>query len=209
MNSPKIKIIAIVLSLLIHLSFLFSMESKENFSDKEVVAQNSGRVVFNIPQKKELVKKQEVKKKKEKPKEDKLAKKKEKPKPQKEEKVAQKEQEIIEEKTMQKSTSNDNTLTKEAIAAKKDLFLSQIKERIDKNKVYPKTARRRGIEGEVHVKFVIDKTGKLLNIKILKGSEVFYGSAEDAIKSSFPIEVPKELVLEKFQFELTLSYNLV
>ena len=42
-------------------------------------------------------------------------------------------------------------------------------EEVGKKIIYPKNARRLGIEGKVFVEFVVDKTGELTNIRIVKG----------------------------------------
>ena len=39
---------------------------------------------------------------------------------------------------------------------------------INKEKKYPKTARREGVEGEVRVSFVIDKSGNITDVKTIK-----------------------------------------
>lgn len=205
MDSLKLKVIAVVLSLAVHLSFLLGNEKAENFSTNEVVTQNSGRVVFNIPQKKKPV----MEKPKPKPKKITKKPKKKKPEPKKVEKPVKKTQEIIEERIVQNtSTSNNQPLTKNEIAAKKNVFFSKIKELINKNKSYPKTARRRGIMGSVLVKFTLNNNGELSGFEILGGKKVFFKSAKLAIEKSFPLKIPKELSRETFEFELTISYSL-
>jgi periplasmic protein TonB len=39
---------------------------------------------------------------------------------------------------------------------------------INKERKYPKSARREGVEGEVRVSFVIDKTGNITDVKTIK-----------------------------------------
>jgi TonB family protein len=61
---------------------------------------------------------------------------------------------------------------------------------ISKSLVYPKLAKRKGIEGRVFVQFVIDKTGKPTDIKILRG--IGAGCDEETIRliSESPLWVP-------------------
>lgn len=214
MDNLKVKLFAIGLSLVFHLSFLFGSLEKKNFSDKKTETQNSGKVVFTIPQKKEVVKKKpkpkKIPPKKTPPKKKPPEKKAKKVEPVKEEKVVEKPQEVVEEKVVQKATSTDqNKITKDEIRAKKNLFYSQIKERINKNKVYPKTAQRRGIQGDVTVRFLINSNGELVDIRIVNGKKVFKESALSAIKNSFPIKVPSELKEKKFELELVIEYRLI
>jgi TonB family protein len=45
---------------------------------------------------------------------------------------------------------------------------------------YPAEARETGIEGEVFVEMVIDETGKVSNVRVLRGPQIFHDSAIDA-----------------------------
>jgi protein TonB len=65
--------------------------------------------------------------------------------------------------------------------------ISMLKKRIEKNKRYPKMAKRRGLNGKVSVKFKINKAGRVSNIST-KGSKIFLKSAKSAIEKSFPID---------------------
>ena len=42
---------------------------------------------------------------------------------------------------------------------------------ISKNIVYPKSAREKGIQGTVLVEFVVEKDGKLSNIKVIRSAD--------------------------------------
>jgi protein TonB len=46
--------------------------------------------------------------------------------------------------------------------------------------VYPEIARRAGIEGVVFIQILVDKTGKVRDVKIVKGPEMFHESAKEA-----------------------------
>ena len=51
---------------------------------------------------------------------------------------------------------------------------------IKKKLKYPKQARRMGVEGKVYVQFIIDKTGAITNVKVMKG--VGAGCDEEALR---------------------------
>lgn len=51
---------------------------------------------------------------------------------------------------------------------------------IRKNLVYPEQARRMGIEGKVYVEFVVDKTGKITDVRAIKG--IGAGCDEEAVR---------------------------
>jgi protein TonB len=53
-------------------------------------------------------------------------------------------------------------------------------EYIQKNLTYPEQARRMGIEGKVFVEFIVDKSGKLTEVKALKG--IGAGCDEEAVR---------------------------
>lgn len=51
---------------------------------------------------------------------------------------------------------------------------------IKKNLKYPRQAKRMGIQGKVFVKFVVDKTGELTNIQVIRG--IGGGCDEEAVR---------------------------
>ena len=51
-----------------------------------------------------------------------------------------------------------------------------------KNLVYPELARENGIEGRVHVEFIVEKDGSITNIKVVRGRELGHGIPEEAIR---------------------------
>ena len=64
---------------------------------------------------------------------------------------------------------------------------------LQKNVVYPKMARRMGVEGKVYVQFVVGKDGSLSDVKVLKGLGA--GCDEEALrvmKLSPPWKVAKQ-----------------
>lgn len=97
----------------------------------------------------------------------------------------------------------------ELMQAKRDMFMATLTKEINKNKTYPKSARRRGIEGNVEISFEICSNGNVDNITVISGKETFKKSAIEAIAKSFPIEVEKTLFDFPHKFTVTLAYNLI
>lgn len=93
--------------------------------------------------------------------------------------------------------------------AKQNLFIQQLREQIDKNKSYPMTARRRGIEGYVEMRFVLHANGTVDNISFIDGRTIFQNSAHQAIAKSFPVNVEKELFSFPKEFKIKLLYTLI
>jgi protein TonB len=94
------------------------------------------------------------------------------------------------------------------IELKKQKFYELIKTTISKNKKYPKKAIKRATQGYVKVTFKISKDGKLLDIKVFDGKNIFYKSVKKAIKDSFPIKVEDDLFNDDFALTLTVKYIL-
>lgn len=92
-------------------------------------------------------------------------------------------------------------------AAKKNAFLSQIRIRINSNKSYPRIAQRRGMQGSIHVSFVLKANGNVGNISV-KGPKVFHTSARNAVKRAFPINVKNAPLSLPTTVNLTLRYQI-
>lgn len=61
--------------------------------------------------------------------------------------------------------------------AQKNQFLANIRAKINKNKFYPRIAKKRRMQGSVKVKFTILRSGKVGHISVL-GPKVFHSSAK-------------------------------
>jgi protein TonB len=97
---------------------------------------------------------------------------------------------------------------KALLHARQDRFLAHLAERINRNKSYPKSARRRGIEGSVKVGFQLSSDGNVGNITLISGKKVFEKSAFEAIAKSFPMEVDTAIFDFPKEFKVTLAYVL-
>ncbi|CAM3352124.1 energy transducer TonB [Helicobacter labetoulli] len=88
-----------------------------------------------------------------------------------------------------------------------DENFSQIKRAIDRKNKYPNMARKRGLEGEVIVEFVIYKDGKVASIRIIKPCphDPFNVAALNAIKKAQG-DFPRLSVTTKI--ELPIVYEL-
>ncbi len=149
---------------------------------------------------------------------------KEKPKEHTREKITLQE-EVIEEitQTQEAETNNaaDNENTEEVISNKASiaggggsqaylnedsLLFLMIKNSIDKYNQYPKIARKRIIEGDVIIEFIIFKNGTVDKINIIKGAHnILNESAINAIKKASK-EFPN--MEQDTRIKITISYNL-
>jgi len=108
------------------------------------------------------------------------------------------------------STSNIgvNTHTTEIVDTKKQRYYTLVKRTIAKNKRYPRSAIRRGMQGVVKVRFVLSPNGELLQIKSLNGNKIFYNSIKEAIQRSFPLAPPPNLFYENIEISFDMVYKL-
>ncbi|WP_294956448.1 energy transducer TonB [Sulfurovum sp.] len=91
--------------------------------------------------------------------------------------------------------------------AQKNRFLSQVRARINRNKSYPRIAKRRGMQGSVNVHFTILPSGNVGHIAVT-GPKVFHASARKAIERSFPVNTKHIPVSLPKTVNLTLRYQL-
>jgi protein TonB len=95
------------------------------------------------------------------------------------------------------------------LESRQESFFLKLRELINQNKSYPNSARRRGVQGNVEVKFSILENGNVDNIELVSGQSIFKNSAQEAIKKSFPIKVDKTLFSFPKEFKITLAYVLI
>ena len=211
-------------------------QKDDNFSDKKIDKPNTVSISMvsivkqKTPQKKEKIKKVVKKKKPVK----KVLKKKPIPKPKKvipKEQIVQKEPEVVEEVVKEKEpeekivkneqsvqetqevkqqvvTRNQEVINQDEIKAKQNLFFTKLRNKINENKSYPRSARRRGIQGSVEVKFCVQSDGNVKNVEFVSGKQIFKKSALKAIKDSFPIEVDATLFNFPKEFRISIDYIL-
>lgn len=91
--------------------------------------------------------------------------------------------------------------------AQKNEFLANIRTKINKHKSYPRIARKRGMQGTVNVKFTILKNGNVGNISV-SGPKIFHKSAQQAVKSAFPINVKNAPISLPKSINIKLRYQI-
>ncbi|OCL89743.1 energy transducer TonB [Arcobacter porcinus] len=156
---------------------LSSVDIQKKPVEEEVVEEEIIEKIVEKPAQK--VVKKEVKKPK-----------KEKPKKKPEKKVVQKE-EVIKDQVITQDTVNQVKA-----AEMEDLYLGKIKHIIEKNKKYPRAAKRLKHEGKVTISFDILADGKIVNIRIIENSK--YKTLDQATMElleniAFFDAIPKEL----------------
>lgn len=110
---------------------------------------------------------------------------------------------------LQQREAEQMLVAKKEKEAKQNLFIEQLRERINKNKSYPMTARRRGIEGSIEMQFYLLHNGHVKDIRYISGKTLFEKSAIEAIQKSFPMDVDKKLFTFPKEFKIKLVYDII
>jgi protein TonB len=92
-----------------------------------------------------------------------------------------------------KQNIQNSSSSKKNLNRQKSSFLSNIRETINSNKIYPRRAKRMGIEGVVRVTFDIDSNGNVLNIRATNAPTILKKAVIKAVKNSFPVDIPESL----------------
>lgn len=95
------------------------------------------------------------------------------------------------------------------VSAELQAFKTALRAKIQQNLRYPSAARRRGMEGEVDVRFVLETSGSIRDIAIRNGESIFHDAARLAVASAAGMKVPEPLA-SRFPDELavTLEFRL-
>ncbi|PLY16223.1 MAG: hypothetical protein C0631_04170 [Sedimenticola sp.] len=71
-------------------------------------------------------------------------------------------------------------------------YIAEILSRIEREKFYPNSARRKGIQGNIHVSFTLTCAGYAENIEINRGHKLLQKGALNAIEKAQPLPSPPE-----------------
>lgn len=108
-------------------------------------------------------------------------------------------------KKIKQASSGKTSTKKQKVQANKSW--PELQAKINKNKMYPRIAKKRRMEGSVEIKFTISSAG---NVKILsqKGRKIFYKSARRAVEKAFPVNPLKAPIELPSTITLKLHYVL-
>ncbi|MCW8956070.1 MAG: energy transducer TonB [Gammaproteobacteria bacterium] len=92
----------------------------------------------------------------------------------------------------------------------KDEYMRILAAHIDKHKFYPRSARRRHIEGLVGVSFDLLKNGQILNLHTFSGHPTLQKASMDSIRSALPMPPRPEslLALNTMKIEYSMQFAL-
>ncbi len=87
-------------------------------------------------------------------------------------------------------------------------YLTEVMAHIEKHKWYPKAARRRGVEGEVHVRFVLHHDGSTEGLRVESGPSMLVAAARKAVEKAMPMPSPPAGVHCPLECEFRMRFNL-
>ena len=125
-------------------------------------------------------------------------------------------QEVVENvKPVEKAPISNEVVTKQVDSTQlqnlENAYLSKVRNLIEKNKVYPKVAKRLNQTGKVYVTFVITKDGEVKNCRIHKSSRfesLDNASIEILLKIANFEAIPEELNKNSWEITVPIVYQL-
>lgn len=87
-------------------------------------------------------------------------------------------------------------------------YLAELMAHIEEHKWYPKSARRRGIQGEVKVSFLLLPDGSIRDVEVRHGPKVLTVAAAKAVARAEPMPAPPAEVHCPLRCEFSMRYAL-
>ena len=94
------------------------------------------------------------------------------------------------------------------IERERQRYMADLMAHIEQYKWYPKSARRRRIEGMVHVDFTLFADGSTSGISVKNASPVLLAAARDAVTKAAPMPPPPAVIDCPMKCEFRMSFNL-
>ena len=127
--------------------------------------------------------------------------------------VKEKAEDVVKEETIehkQSIQSQPNNVPSDLmfLDSEKKQYLELVTAHLDKHKFYPRSARRRHIEGDVKISFDLMKDGNILNLKISSENSILHNATLESINSALPMpQRPENLMaLNLINIEYTMQY---
>lgn len=94
------------------------------------------------------------------------------------------------------------------IERERQRYLASLMAHIERHKWYPKSARRRRIEGMVHVDFTLFADGSTSDISVKNASPILLAAARDAVIKAVPMPPPPAMIDCPMKCEFRMLFNL-
>jgi protein TonB len=99
-------------------------------------------------------------------------------------------------------------LTEVLLENERESYLLQLLAHIDSHKFYPRSARRRGMEGKIQVTFYLLRDGSISGLQIKGGSKLLRKAAKQAVQQSLALPPPPESMQLQEQIRFGMVYRL-
>ncbi|NNG12770.1 MAG: energy transducer TonB [Halobacteria archaeon] len=87
-------------------------------------------------------------------------------------------------------------------------YLAHLLEHIDEHKFYPRSARRRGLEGRIEVSFHLLEDGNIRDLRVTGSSRVLRTATEQAIQRALPMPAPHGSIKLQQRVNFDMEYRL-
>jgi protein TonB len=81
-------------------------------------------------------------------------------------------------------------LARVSLENERESYLQRMLAHIDNHKFYPRSARRRGMEGEIRVSFHLHRDGGISDLQVSGGSKVLRKAAKQAVQQALSLPPP-------------------
>ena len=100
-------------------------------------------------------------------------------------------------------------VVEDVLAAQKleDQFINELLHQIEKNKFYPKKARRRNIQGTVLVDLKLDDTGNIVSLQLFEGHKILRKATASAIQATAPFNMPPASLTDPRSIRFGVHYQ--
>jgi protein TonB len=117
-------------------------------------------------------------------------------------------EELIVASTYIDAPADKPALAQVVLENERESYLQHLLAHIDSHKFYPRSARRRGMEGEVQVAFYLLRDGSINDLQVEGGSKVLRNAAKQAVQQALSLPPPPESMQLQEQIRFGMVYRL-
>jgi periplasmic protein TonB len=124
----------------------------------------------------------------------------------KEPKVKKVEQQLVQAKPQNQGQLSENKVA--MLIKKQEVYMQRLLAHIENRKYYPRSARSRGIEGNVLVSFELMADGGIKSLLVAGGRSILQNATRQAILNSIPLPLPPLELSVPRKIEFSIQYLL-
>ena len=120
--------------------------------------------------------------------------------------VEKPEQQLVQAKLQSQGQLSENKAA--ILTRKQEVYMQQLLAHIENRKYYPRSARSRGIEGNVLVSFELLADGSIKSLRVTGAHSVLQKATRQAVQSSIPLPLPPSELNVPRKIEFSIQYLL-